>query len=240
MEVVDTIEHQINEIECLRAMFCEVDEFEVDESVLQERQKLLDNDHTETKCKPSELQVTIRPSSKISSSSDETKFVLQVVVPLNYPKSIPKQISLSASHLTKNLSQVIVTELQQYLAASHSLSQENFFIMQAVEWVQQKLDSLQLCGNDSNEFQAESDSYAEDVVVREWLYSHHIYSKTKRHHILNWARALKLTGFSLCGKPGVICVEGHQREVDTMVSKLKSLTWKKLQSRLREEPVYTR
>ena len=43
---------------------------------------------------------------------------------------------------------------------------------------------------------------------RLWIYSHHIYSKIKRKNILDLAGELKLTGFCLPGKPGVICVEG--------------------------------
>jgi len=45
--------------------------------------------------------------------------------------------------------------------------------------------------------------------TRMWLYSHHIYSKYKRKDILNWATELKLHGFSMCGKPGIICLEGE-------------------------------
>ena len=44
---------------------------------------------------------------------------------------------------------------------------------------------------------------------RMWIYSHHIYSKFKRRDIIAWANELTLNGFSMCGKPGMICVEGR-------------------------------
>lgn len=47
-------------------------------------------------------------------------------------------------------------------------------------------------------------------LTRLWIYSHHIYNKCKRKNILEWAKELSLTGFSMPGKPGVVCVEGPQ------------------------------
>merc|ERR1711997_1211749 len=44
-------------------------------------------------------------------------------------------------------------------------------------------------------------------MLRYWVYSHHIYSKVKRKDLQGLASDLRLTGFVLPGKPGVICVE---------------------------------
>ena len=44
-------------------------------------------------------------------------------------------------------------------------------------------------------------------MLRYWIYSHHIYSKVKRKDLQGLASDLRLTGFVLPGKPGVICVE---------------------------------
>lgn len=46
------------------------------------------------------------------------------------------------------------------------------------------------------------------ILTRLWIYSHHIYNKCKRKDILQWAKELSLSGFSMPGKPGVVCVEG--------------------------------
>lgn len=50
----------------------------------------------------------------------------------------------------------------------------------------------------------------ECIFSRFWIYSHHIYNKEKRKCILEWAKELGLTGFSMPGKPGVVCIEGPQ------------------------------
>ncbi|CAB4064936.1 unnamed protein product [Lepeophtheirus salmonis] len=44
---------------------------------------------------------------------------------------------------------------------------------------------------------------------RLWIYSHHIYSKIKRKNILNLSKDYKVNGFSMPGKPGIICLEGQ-------------------------------
>ncbi len=51
---------------------------------------------------------------------------------------------------------------------------------------------------------------SKEIFTRLWIYSHHIYNKIKRKNILEWARELNLSGFSMPGKPGIVCVEGLQ------------------------------
>jgi hypothetical protein len=45
---------------------------------------------------------------------------------------------------------------------------------------------------------------------------------------------MKLTGFSLPGKPGIICVEGYSEDIDDYWSRLRALNWKKICVRERE------
>ena len=52
------------------------------------------------------------------------------------------------------------------------------------------------------------------IFSRFWIFSHHIYSKTKRKCILEWSKEMNLKGFSLPGKPGVICAEGLQENCE--------------------------
>ena len=53
-----------------------------------------------------------------------------------------------------------------------------------------------------------------DTFSRFWIFSHHIYSKTKRKMILEWSKELKLSGFSMPGKPGVIFAEGYMEHCE--------------------------
>ena len=63
------------------------------------------------------------------------------------------------------------------------------------------------------------------VLTRLWVYSHHIYNKYKRKNILEWAKELSLSGFSMPGKPGVVCVEGRQSACEEFWSRLAITTF---------------
>ncbi|KAK9521155.1 hypothetical protein VZT92_020984 [Zoarces viviparus] len=75
----------------------------------------------------------------------------------------------------------------------------------------------------------------EEVFSRLWIYSHHIYNKTKRKNILEWSKELGLSGFSMPGKPGIVCVEGSHSTCEEFWSRVKVLTWKKIMIRHRED-----
>merc|ERR1712110_1258949 len=52
--------------------------------------------------------------------------------------------------------------------------------------------------------------------------------------ILALSGQLKLGGFSLSGKPGMICIEGTESACEEFVRQLRSWTWKRMTVRLRE------
>jgi len=65
--------------------------------------------------------------------------------------------------------------------------------------------------------------------MRYWLVSHHIYRKELIQKITTLAKELTLDGFLLCGKPGVICVEGLKSNCVEYWSRLRrngGNTWK--------------
>lgn len=72
-------------------------------------------------------------------------------------------------------------------------------------------------------------------VKRVWVYFHHIYSKRKKRHIFEWARAAKLNGFLLPGKPGIVCLEGDALDVDLYIQRVRGLSWQKMSVRHSEE-----
>ncbi|RUS90276.1 hypothetical protein EGW08_001965 [Elysia chlorotica] len=67
-----------------------------------------------------------------------------------------------------------------------------------------------------------------DTLTRLWIYSHHIYSKIKRKDIQDWGEELSLHGFSMPGKPGVICAEGATCDVDEFWYRIRRMNWKKI------------
>ncbi|KAJ8948908.1 hypothetical protein NQ318_020494 [Aromia moschata] len=74
-----------------------------------------------------------------------------------------------------------------------------------------------------------------DRYIRYWIYSHHIYSKTKRREIVDLANLLHINGFCMPGKPGIICVEGTVSDCSEWWQSIKSMNWKKIFCKVTEE-----
>eukprot|EP00048_Salpingoeca_helianthica_P022258 m.17276 g.17276 ORF g.17276 m.17276 type:complete len:261 (-) comp7086_c0_seq2:22-804(-) len=72
------------------------------------------------------------------------------------------------------------------------------------------------------------------VLVRQYIYFHHVYSREKMRSILGWASDFNITGFLLPGKPGAICAEGLEENVRDFVEHIRRLPWQKMQSRHHE------
>lgn len=83
-------------------------------------------------------------------------------------------------------------------------------VLAAVDWVKDSLQSLLAATALKTVTPATSSLVAQEVFSRLWIYSHHIYNKSKRKNILEWSKELGLSGFSMPGKPGIVCVEGPQ------------------------------
>jgi len=71
--------------------------------------------------------------------------------------------------------------------------------------------------------------------TRLWIHSHHIYSKFKRKSLISLANDLKLNGFSLPGKPGVVCAEGPTEVCNRFLTEIRVWSWQKLTLRHRED-----
>lgn len=115
-----------------------------------------------------------------------------------------------------------------------SLDRGEICMYSVIEWIQDNIDNYVQALKESDSVPVTEVQY-DTVLSRLWIYSHHIYSKFKRRDILDWADELKLTGFSLPGKPGVICVEGYSRNVEDYWHRLRGMNWKRIVIREKEE-----
>jgi len=68
----------------------------------------------------------------------------------------------------------------------------------------------------------------EKNLARFWIFSHHLFSKFKRRDLLTLAQRWDLNGFSLPGKPGIICVEGFESACKKFWDEIRSWSWKKI------------
>ena len=87
-------------------------------------------------------------------------------------------------------------------------------IYQLVSWLQENVMQFYIETESANKSDIKDTS-----LSRYWIYSHHIYSKKKRRHILDLATKADLTGFILPGRPGIMCIEGCEDDChDTWIA----------------------
>ncbi|KAM6933112.1 RWD domain-containing protein 2B [Xenentodon cancila] len=232
MSYLEWAECQLAEIELLSSMFPSAEELELPEQLaVAELRSFVEA------AAPADGPPPCRPhfllKHKLPTPGMETEVVLSCSYPSEYPSVLP-DVTVRCS----SLSRAQQTELQAHLN-KHLM--ENCLgevcVLAAVDWVK---DSLQLFINKSLIDAAAprkepTSARAQHVFSRLWIYSHHIYNKSKRKNILEWSKELGLSGFSMPGKPGIVCVEGPQSACEEFWSRVKVLTWKKIMIRHRED-----
>ena len=102
-----------------------------------------------------------------------------------------------------------------------------------IQWIQE--NGMRYITEEAAPEDPKVDDREDRVFARMWIYSHHIYNKFKRKDIIEWAGELKLTGFSLPGKPGIVCIEGYSQDVEDYWARIRRLNWKKLMMKEKEE-----
>lgn len=103
----------------------------------------------------------------------------------------------------------IQTDLNKYLMKN---CLGDLCVLAAVDWVKENLEHFikkSLSTAPAPKLESASQT-TQEIFSRLWIYSHHIYNKSKRKNILEWSKELGLSGFSMPGKPGIVCVEGPQ------------------------------
>ncbi|XP_078812730.1 RWD domain-containing protein 2B isoform X3 [Oryzias latipes] len=166
---------------------------------------------------------------KLSSAGTEgTEMILSCAYPSEYPSVLP-DITVRSSGLSRAQQAQLQADLKKHLMEN---CQGEVCVLAAVDWVKDSLQSLLAAISPKK---ATPSSVAQEAFSRLWIYSHHIYNKSKRKNILEWSKELGLSGFSMPGKPGIVCVEGPQAACEEFWSRVKVLTWKKIMIRHRED-----
>ncbi|XP_069746156.1 RWD domain-containing protein 2B isoform X2 [Narcine bancroftii] len=129
---------------------------------------------------------------------------LSCAFPPSYPDELP-EISIRSDSLYRSQQMQFNTELHEYLRKSCC---GEICVLNAIEWIKDHADIYMNKEITPSEKRQPTNRTKDAICTRLWIYSHHIYNKEKRKNILEWAKELSLTGFSMPGKPGVVCVEG--------------------------------
>ncbi|XP_032249199.1 RWD domain-containing protein 2B isoform X2 [Phoca vitulina] len=161
----------------------------------------------------------------------QVMFSLACILPFKYPDVLP-EITVRSVSLSRSQQTQLNTDLTGYLQKN---CLGDVCILNATEWVREHASGY--ISRDTTPSPAPGSTFqpVDLILTRLWIYSHHIYNKCKRKNILEWAKELSLSGFSMPGKPGVVCVEGPQSACEEFWSRLRKLNWKRILIRHRED-----
>ncbi|CAL1273443.1 unnamed protein product [Larinioides sclopetarius] len=225
-DLSEYFELQLSEIELLNSMYPNESEFSITlPTVLSDMKLYIGGKRNRL---PLELDFTLNLDVPDRS---QTKLELNVALPHEYPMLKP-HVTVRSPGLNRLQQKKLNDALYEYIK---SWDDGELCVLAVITWLSENAQnyfSLQ-SGNDIPE---NADDNSKDTLCRLWIYSHHIFSKFKRRDILDIAQDLKLAGFSLPGKPGLICVEGTKGDCTEFHQQLKKMSWKKL-SLVKEETI---
>lgn len=228
MTSYEEAEAQISELDLLYSMFPNEEEFSVtDQLALAELRE-----YTEKRtAAPPTFQIQFTLTMKLGDAdSVQPVLSLHCSYPPQYP-NVPPEIVVRSPSLVRSQQAQLNSDLNAYLRSNCC---GDVCILSATEWVQDNAETYLNTVMPTDNQQGEAAS--EDAIfTRLWIYSHHIYNKQKRKYILEWSKELGLSGFSMPGKPGIVCVEGAQEACEEFWSRIRKLTWKRILIRHRED-----
>ncbi|XP_061682864.1 RWD domain-containing protein 2B [Syngnathoides biaculeatus] len=236
-------EAQLAELELLSSMFPTHEELEiVDQLALAELRDYADAEGSSPASTdgPPVSPPTSRPQFVIKQRlEDDTgvaegvEFILSCTYPPEYPSVVP-EITVRCSGLSRGQQTQLHAGLNAHLADA---CPGEVCVLSAVEWLKENLRAYvdKSSSAPPPPLTDAASPLRRQAFSRLWIYSHHIYNSTKRKNILEWAKELGLSGFSMPGKPGIVCVEGDQEACEEFWSRLKALTWKRITIRHRED-----
>lgn len=231
---VENLELQLSEVEMLQSMFPDGEEFKLDD------QGILSDVHAyisdTNKVLPPQISFYLRvdcESTEAKAGNDIRFLDVFCILKHEYPKEKPEIFVRAPRFMDRDVQKELNKDLEDHLL---TLEEGELCIVIAIQWLKDNAEIyFQKCiKNVTNSNPPEEKSKVEGQFARMWMYMHHIYSKTKRKIILDWSSDYNLTGFSLPGKPGVVCIEGNECDVEEYYSKLRRLNWKKITCRHRE------
>lgn len=218
----EMLELQLAEVEMLESMFPDPGEFILDNrDSLQELKAFVDGTLS-YECVDSRIGFTIKIST---SETSEAEVELVCHLPHEYPNILP-EVFTRAPAMDRESHRQLKEDMHEFL-----ISQESGQIMVGllVDWLQDNAHKyFKASAMVNGEARQMADSKVETSFTRLWIYSHHIYSKFKRRDIFEWASELGLCGFSMPGKPGIVCVEGATQQVDEFWYRVRRLNWKRI------------
>ncbi|XP_041128288.1 RWD domain-containing protein 2B [Polyodon spathula] len=229
MDGIEEARIQLSEIELLLSMFPGKEELIInDQLAFAELRDYVEGRATDPPS--SRAQFTIQ--QRLESANDNmVMFSLSCTYPLKYPAVLP-EIVVRSSELSRSTQAQLHTDLNAYLNENCC---GDVCVLTAIEWLKEHASVFFNKDPSPTVKKQAGTPLKSSIFTRLWIYSHHIYNKQKRKNILDWSKELKLTGFSMPGKPGIVCVEGSQIICEEFWARLRRLTWQRILIRHRED-----
>lgn len=190
--IKENLQTQLSEVESLQSVFYNPGEIKVeDPSVLHDITNFI-SDISPHLPQYIDLVITL--------TIENLKFQLCVSLSHDYPHTEP-EIFVRNHKLNRNQHVKLNRNLQDYV---NSLEKGEPCIFSAISWLQ---DNAYDYVDDVKEDVSQGNSKKNEKYVRYWIYSHHIYSKTKRKEIVDLAHQLHIRGFCMPGKSEITGIE---------------------------------
>jgi len=218
MDIKECLQLQLSEVEMLSSMFPGGCEFYLgDDNFTSEAQAFIDGDGE---------PVTSSLDFTINIIINNHKIELRFDIPSDYPVCKPDCYARS-NELSNKQHCKLNQDLRDYI---YSVDDLELCAGSTVLWLQDNAHlyfSLETGSKDDSPV-TQTTTKNDDTFSRYWIYSHHIRSKVKRKNIIDLARDNHLTGFSLPGRPGIICVEGRGDNAEDFWIRVKGWNWQRL------------
>ncbi|XP_076653292.1 RWD domain-containing protein 2A isoform X1 [Halictus rubicundus] len=224
-EIRENLAAQICELEALQSVYPK--ELHItDHGILADINEFIKNSTEEL---PQQLEYSI--DLPVNGGNIE----LLVSLSINYPREKPAVYAKSS--LLHRTQQLLLNQALSDIVERQEENEPCIYIL--ISWLQDNGEdyiaaSNTIQGKESNG-RCSNEQQKSTTFARYWIYSHHIYSKFKRKEVVNLAKENSLTGFSMAGKPGVICVEGAYEDCEYYWQKIKSMNWHRIVIRLLEK-----
>lgn len=137
---------------------------------------------------------------------------VSITLPPDYP-AVEPEIFVRGESVDKHQQGSLNRDLQDFIL---NLDRGEMCIYSVVSWLQENAHRFK----QEKIIESPNTRDQEDKLVRLWIYSHHIYNKDKRRNILAYASQHCCTGFTLPGRPGIICLEGFEEDCDEVWKKV--------------------
>eukprot|EP00092_Neocalanus_flemingeri_P013834 GFUD01014924.1.p1 GENE.GFUD01014924.1~~GFUD01014924.1.p1 ORF type:complete len:289 (-),score=65.91 GFUD01014924.1:324-1190(-) len=224
--IASNLSLQLDEIEILQSMFPDPKELKVDICSIVDVRDWLEYKNDD---KVDNLPGLIDFSLNLTF---ETKTVETVItLPVEYPSNSLPELYTRSDHLSRLQQAALNCHLQQFLDKDTIL--EEPCLAGAISWLQENCEKY---FEQNTEPEKRIENLSKNTKFsRYWIYSHHLYSKIKRKNILDLAPEFCLTGFSMPGKPGVICVEGASQNCADWWGLVRHWNWKKINVKIQED-----